>query len=181
MPPKRGAKKKKGTKGTKWSDNDTDNDNDDIPLPSSSSTTVPTTVTGRSSDDEEAPVTVAKKSRNKQRLNDRKLSTTTTSSKTTTTTPSTVEGKAAVGEVKLEPENIALNIYYEDDEIIVLMKPAGMVVHPAPDSNSHYHGTLVNALLHHCGAAHLASTHDQTKVRPGIVHRLDRDTSGLMV
>jgi 23S rRNA pseudouridine1911/1915/1917 synthase len=73
--------------------------------------------------------------------------------------------------LKLEPEDIELEILFEDEHIIVINKPAGMVVHP---SHGHDHGTLVHALLHHCprlpginGAA-----------RPGIVHRLDKDTSG---
>ena len=73
-----------------------------------------------------------------------------------------------------EPEDIPLAILYEDDDMIVLDKPAGLVVHPAPGHND---GTLVNALLHHCpnlsGIGGVA--------RPGIVHRLDQDTSGVMV
>jgi 23S rRNA pseudouridine1911/1915/1917 synthase len=73
-----------------------------------------------------------------------------------------------------EPEAIALDIVYEDDDIIVINKMPGMVVHPAP---GHFTGTLVNALLHHCpnlsGIGGVA--------RPGIVHRLDQDTSGLIV
>jgi 23S rRNA pseudouridine1911/1915/1917 synthase len=74
-----------------------------------------------------------------------------------------------------EPENIPLEILYEDDQLIVINKPVGMVVHPAPGNPS---GTLVNALLYHCG--------DSLKgiggvKRPGIVHRLDKDTSGVMV
>jgi 23S rRNA pseudouridine1911/1915/1917 synthase len=72
------------------------------------------------------------------------------------------------------PEDIALAILHEDADLIVVDKPAGMVVHPAP---GHHSGTLVNALLHHCG--------DLTEIggvrRPGIVHRLDRGTSGVMV
>ncbi len=73
------------------------------------------------------------------------------------------------------PENIPLKIIYEDDDIIVIDKPAGMVVHPAP---GHYTGTLVHALLYHCGD----SLQGISGVRyPGIVHRLDRYTSGLMV
>jgi 23S rRNA pseudouridine1911/1915/1917 synthase len=72
------------------------------------------------------------------------------------------------------PEPIHLNIVYEDRHLIVIDKPAGMVVHPAP---GHRGGTLVNALLHHC--------HDLSgiggELRPGIVHRLDKDTSGLLV
>jgi 23S rRNA pseudouridine1911/1915/1917 synthase len=70
---------------------------------------------------------------------------------------------------------IALNILYEDDAIIVIDKPAGLVVHPAP---GHRDGTLVNALLAHCGAS--LSGIGGVK-RPGIVHRLDKDTSGVMV
>ena len=73
------------------------------------------------------------------------------------------------------PENIALQIVYEDDDIVVIDKPAGLVVHPAA---GHETGTLVNALIAHCGAS--LSGIGGVK-RPGIVHRLDKDTSGLMV
>ncbi|RME41378.1 MAG: RluA family pseudouridine synthase [Deltaproteobacteria bacterium] len=73
-----------------------------------------------------------------------------------------------------EPEAIPLDILYEDSDIIVINKPAGMVVHPAP---GHMSGTLVNALLHHCDD--LAGIGGE--LRPGIVHRLDKDTSGVMV
>lgn len=73
------------------------------------------------------------------------------------------------------PENIPLDIRYEDDDLLVINKPAGMVVHPAAGNWS---GTLVNALLHHCGAS--LSGIGGTR-RPGIVHRLDKDTSGLLV
>jgi 23S rRNA pseudouridine1911/1915/1917 synthase len=72
------------------------------------------------------------------------------------------------------PENIPLVIPYEDDDLLVVNKPAGMVTHPA---YGNYAGTLVNALLHHCNR--LSSVNDPT--RPGIVHRLDKETSGLMV
>jgi 23S rRNA pseudouridine1911/1915/1917 synthase len=72
-------------------------------------------------------------------------------------------------------ESIPLNIVYEDDEIIVIDKPAGLVVHPAP---GHATGTLVNALIAHCGGS--LSGIGGVK-RPGIVHRLDKDTTGLMV
>ena len=72
------------------------------------------------------------------------------------------------------PEPIPLVIVYEDDQLLVVNKPAGMVTHPA---YGNYTGTLVNALLHHC--ASLSAVNDVT--RPGIVHRLDKDTSGLMV
>lgn len=73
------------------------------------------------------------------------------------------------------PENIPLAILYEDKDLIVIDKPAGMVVHPAPGS---WTGTLVNALLYHCGDS-LAGIGGVK--RPGIVHRLDKETSGVMV
>ncbi len=73
------------------------------------------------------------------------------------------------------PENIPLNIVHEDADLIVIDKPAGMVVHPAPGSPG---GTLVNALLHHFGGA-LSGVGGER--RPGIVHRIDKDTSGLLV
>ena len=75
-------------------------------------------------------------------------------------------------EIKVEAENIPLDIVYEDDDLLVINKESGMVVHPAP---GHYSGTLVNALLYRYGE--LAGE----KFRPGIVHRLDKDTSGLML
>jgi len=74
-----------------------------------------------------------------------------------------------------EPQDIALEIVYEDDHLIVVDKPAGMVVHPAAGN---FDGTLVNALLHHC-AGRLSSIGGVA--RPGIVHRIDKDTSGLLV
>jgi 23S rRNA pseudouridine1911/1915/1917 synthase len=74
-----------------------------------------------------------------------------------------------------EPEDIPLDVLYEDDELIVINKPVGMVVHPAPGSP---HGTLVNALLFHCQGS-LPGINGVK--RPGIVHRLDKDTSGVMV
>jgi 23S rRNA pseudouridine1911/1915/1917 synthase len=73
------------------------------------------------------------------------------------------------------PEDIPLAILYEDAQLIVIDKPAGMVVHPA---TSHQAGTLVNALLHHCGDSLKGVGGER---RPGIVHRLDKDTSGVMV
>ena len=72
-------------------------------------------------------------------------------------------------------EAIALDIVYEDDDLIVVNKPAGMVVHPAPGSPS---GTLVNALIAHCGDS-LSGVGGEK--RPGVVHRIDKDTSGLLV
>jgi 23S rRNA pseudouridine1911/1915/1917 synthase len=72
------------------------------------------------------------------------------------------------------PENMPLEILYEDDDLIVVNKPAGMVTHPA---YGNYTGTLVNALLYHCGR--LGAGRDP--IRPGIVHRLDKETSGVMV
>ena len=77
--------------------------------------------------------------------------------------------------VETLPEAIPLAVVYEDDELIVIDKPAGMVVHPAPGSPS---GTLVNALLAHC-AGSLSGIGGEA--RPGIVHRIDKDTSGLLV
>ena len=73
-----------------------------------------------------------------------------------------------------KPENIPLDIVFEDDDIIVVNKPVGMVVHPAP---GHTSGTLVNALMFHCGDSLSGIGGVQ---RPGIVHRIDRDTSGLI-
>lgn len=78
-------------------------------------------------------------------------------------------------EAEPEPQDIPLSILYEDDALIVIDKPVGMVVHPAPGAPD---GTLVNALLYHCGASLRGIGGVK---RPGIVHRLDRDTSGVMV
>ncbi|MCQ2363225.1 MAG: RluA family pseudouridine synthase [Acidaminococcaceae bacterium] len=74
----------------------------------------------------------------------------------------------------LQPEDIPLDVVYEDEDVIVVNKPRGMVVHPAAGN---YHGTLVNALLHHC--QNLSGINGV--IRPGIVHRLDKDTSGIMI
>ena len=105
----------------------------------------------------------------------------------------TVDGKAPAKSMKLAggeqvavtlpepeeaqalPEDIPLDVAYEDDDVIVINKPVGMVVHPAP---GHSGGTLVNALLHHCGDS-LSGIGGE--LRPGIVHRIDRDTSGLII
>lgn len=73
------------------------------------------------------------------------------------------------------PENIPLDIVYEDDDLLVVNKPKGMVVHPA---HGNYHGTLVNALLYHCGDS-LSGINGV--IRPGIVHRIDKNTSGLLI
>ena len=73
------------------------------------------------------------------------------------------------------PENIDLSILYEDDDVLVINKPAGMVVHPAPGSPR---GTLVNALLHHFGGE-LSGVGGEK--RPGIVHRIDKLTTGVLV
>ncbi len=104
-----------------------------------------------------------------------------------------VEGQTAAKSCKLtgeetvevtlpEPEpteavaqDIPLDVVYEDQDVVVVNKPVGMVVHPAP---GHPDGTLVNALLHHCGGS-LSGIGGQ--LRPGIVHRIDRDTSGLII
>ena len=98
---------------------------------------------------------------------------------------SDASAKAQVGDYRLEipppaaaepvPEAILLKVLYEDTYLIVVDKPAGMAVHPAPGSES---GTLVNALLHHCGAS-LSGIGGVA--RPGIVHRIDKDTSGILV
>ena len=98
---------------------------------------------------------------------------------------SDASAKAQVGDYRLEipppvaaepvPEAIPLKVLYEDPYLIVVDKPAGMAVHPAPGSER---GTLVNALLHHCGAS-LSGIGGVA--RPGIVHRIDKDTSGIVV
>ncbi len=72
-----------------------------------------------------------------------------------------------------EPEAIPLTVVYEDSDVLVIDKPAGMVTHPAP---GHEHGTVVNAVL-----AHAPEVHINGSIRPGIVHRLDKDTSGLLI
>ena len=81
---------------------------------------------------------------------------------------------AAAPEIKLTSEAIPLTIIYEDEHLLAVNKPAGMVVHPAPGNWS---GTFVNALLYHCKG--LAGQDDS--LRPGIVHRLDKETSGILV
>lgn len=75
--------------------------------------------------------------------------------------------------IDLAPENIPLDIVYEDDDVVVVNKPQGMVVHPAPGHSNH---TLVNALLYHCPLSTING-----EFRPGIVHRIDKDTSGLLM
>ncbi len=80
-----------------------------------------------------------------------------------------------IAEVPLVPQNIPLDIVFEDDDVIVVNKPRGMVVHPAP---GHPDGTLVNALMYHCGDS-LSGVGGEK--RPGIVHRIDKDTSGLLI
>ncbi len=77
--------------------------------------------------------------------------------------------------VDILPENIPLEIVYEDNDLLVVNKPKGMVVHPAA---GHFSGTLVNALMHHCGES-LSGINGE--IRPGIVHRIDKDTSGLLI
>ena len=81
----------------------------------------------------------------------------------------------AAEDSELLPQNIPLDIVFEDEDVIVINKPKGMVVHPAP---GHSDGTLVNALLYHCGDS-LSGIGGEK--RPGIVHRLDMDTSGLII
>lgn len=77
--------------------------------------------------------------------------------------------------VDIQPEDIPLDICYEDDDVIVINKPKGLVVHPAP---GHWSGTLVNALMYHCKDS-LSGINGE--LRPGIVHRIDMDTSGLLI
>ena len=77
--------------------------------------------------------------------------------------------------VEIVPQDIPLDVVYEDGDVIVVNKPVGLVVHPAP---GHPDGTLVNALLYHCGTS-LSGINGE--LRPGIVHRIDRDTSGLII
>lgn len=77
--------------------------------------------------------------------------------------------------LEILPENIPLDIIYEDNDLLVVNKPKGMVVHPAPGN---YNGTLVNALLYHCKNS-LSGINGI--IRPGIVHRIDKDTSGLLI
>lgn len=79
-----------------------------------------------------------------------------------------------IDEETIEPENIPINIVYEDDDLMIINKESGMVVHPG---SGNYHGTLVNALMHY--TSNLSSVNGEA--RPGIVHRIDKDTSGLMV
>ena len=78
--------------------------------------------------------------------------------------------------ITIQPENIPLDIVFEDESLIVVNKPSGMVVHP---SKGHYSGTLVNALLYHSNS--LSDSTSEEIYRPGLVHRIDKDTSGLLV
>ena len=80
-----------------------------------------------------------------------------------------------IAEVPLVPQNIPLDIVFEDEDVVVVNKPRGMVVHPAP---GHPDGPLVNALMYHCGDS-LSGVGGEK--RPGIVHRIDKDTSGLLI
>jgi len=84
-------------------------------------------------------------------------------------------GEEEIELLSAEPENIPLDVIYEDNDIIVINKPSGMVVHPAPGNPN---GTLVNALMYHCKGS-LSGINGV--IRPGIVHRIDKDTSGLLV
>lgn len=77
-------------------------------------------------------------------------------------------------EINIEPKDMDLDIIYEDDDVLVVNKPSGMVVHPA---NGHYNDTLVNGIMYHCNS--LSDINDT--IRPGIVHRIDADTSGLLL
>lgn len=77
--------------------------------------------------------------------------------------------------VQIEPENIPLDVLYEDDDLLIVNKPKGMVVHPAI---GHYSGTLVNAIMYHCKES-LSGINGE--IRPGIVHRIDKDTTGSLI
>lgn len=85
-----------------------------------------------------------------------------------------IEYKIVEEDMDVEPENIPLDVVYEDDDVIVINKANGMVVHPAPGN---YHGTLVNALMYHF--KNLSNINGS--LRPGIVHRIDADTTGLLM
>lgn len=76
--------------------------------------------------------------------------------------------------IEIKPEKIPLDIVYEDEDLLVVNKPSGMVVHPGAGNNS---GTMVNALMYHCNQL----SQINGTIRPGIVHRIDADTSGLLV
>ena len=78
-------------------------------------------------------------------------------------------------ETSILPENIPLDILYEDEDVLIINKPKGMVVHPCP---GHYSGTLVNAVMYHC-QGHLSGINGE--IRPGIVHRIDMDTTGSLI
>ena len=78
-------------------------------------------------------------------------------------------------DVEIQPENIPLDILYEDSDVLIVNKPKGMVVHPAP---GHYTGTLVNAIMYHC-KDDLSGINGE--IRPGIVHRIDMDTTGALI
>ena len=79
-----------------------------------------------------------------------------------------------VVEADIQPEDLDLDIYYEDDDVAIVYKPKGMVVHPSP---GHYTGTLVNGLMYQI--KNLSGINGE--IRPGIVHRIDKDTSGLLM
>ncbi len=81
----------------------------------------------------------------------------------------------ALQEVDIVPQKMDLDVCYEDEDLIVINKPKGLVVHPAP---GHWDGTLVNGLLYHCKSS-LSGINGE--IRPGIVHRIDKDTSGLLI
>jgi len=93
--------------------------------------------------------------------------------------------KKKIPQMYLTPEEIPLDIIYEDEDLLVVNKPKGMAVHGAPQTETRSTGTLVNALLHHCmddeGQVHLSSHFADHYFRPGIVHRIDRQTSGILV
>jgi 23S rRNA pseudouridine1911/1915/1917 synthase len=95
----------------------------------------------------------------------------------------TVRGEPRPAPLKATPEDIPLDVVYEDDDLAVVNKPAGMMVHAGSGANdeARNQGTLVNALLHRLGALSSGGTSGSDRLRPGIVHRLDKQTSGLIV
>lgn len=88
------------------------------------------------------------------------------------------EEQESATKTKLTGQNIPLDICYEDEHLLVFSKQAGLVCHPSPD---HHDGTLVNALIYHCGIGNLCNVQGEEDDRLGIVHRLDMDTTGLML
>src|SRR5699024_3756989 len=104
------------------------------------------------------------------KVNDKKIK----SNNKTNVNDKIVVTEKEIVEADIEPENLKLNFYYEDDDVAIVYKPKGMVVHP---SAGHYTGTLVNGLMYQM--KDLSGINGE--IRPGIVHRIDKDTSGLLM